>query len=460
MKKPPQSIKNKKLHARRRSIKEVIYASAKSSFGERYIAPFAIAINSSNSLVAMLGSITGLFGPISQLFGSHLMNKNSRKKIITTAIFLESLIWIPLIIIAALFYKGILTNFLPIFLITFFALYIFLSNIGHPAYFSWTGDIVDKQFRGRWFSKRTLIAHFVTIIFAVSAAIFLDLFKENEFAIIGFIVLFILALFGRIKCYKIFKKQYYPKIKIKKQNNFSFGKFLKEAPKTNFGKFSLFKATLSFATSISSPLLAVYLLRILGFDYTSYMAITLAGAIFMILVLNMWGKFSDKFGNYKIFLITTIFIPIIPILWILFPSKIYLFLVPSIVGGISWAGFNLAEKAFIYDSIEKEKRGKAISYYNMLSGIGIFLGAGLGAILIKVLTIKIIEPIILIFIIGAIARMIAVFIWLPKIHEIRKTQKFKGMKDVENILIHESMATLTEEFHEIKAIKNYLKEPD
>ena len=190
------------------------------------------------------------------------------------------------------------------------------------------------------------------------------------------------------------------------------------------------------------------------------MAITLAGAVFMVLILNMWGKFSDKFGNYKIFIITTILIPLIPILWILFPSKIYLLLVPSIVGGIGWAGFNLAEKAFIYDSVDRQKRGKAISYYNMLSGIGIFLGAGVGAILIKVLTIKIIEPIILIFLIGALARMIAVFIWLPKIHEIRKTQKFKGMKDIENILLHESRAILTEEFHEIKAIKGYLEEPD
>jgi MFS family permease len=460
MKKPPQSIKDKKLHARRRSIKEVIYASARSSFGERYLAPFAIAINSSSSLVAMLGSITGLLGPISQLFGSKLMNKHPRKKIITTSVFLESLIWIPLIIIAALFYKGALTNFLPIFLITFFALYTILANLGYPAYFSWTGDLVDKKFRGRWFSKRTLIFHFVTIIFAVSAAIFLDLFKENEFAIIGFIVLFILALFGRLKCYRIFKKQYYPKIKIKEQKSFSFKEFLKESPKTNFGKFALFRTSLAFATSISSPLLAVYLLRILGFDYTSYMAITLAGAVFMVLILNMWGKFSDKFGNYKIFIITTILIPLIPILWILFPSKIYLLLVPSIVGGIGWAGFNLAEKAFIYDSVDRQKRGKAISYYNMLSGIGIFLGAGVGAILIKVLTIKIIEPIILIFLIGALARMIAVFIWLPKIHEIRKTQKFKGMKDIENILLHESRAILTEEFHEIKAIKGYLEEPD
>ena len=62
------SVKELRHQARRHSIKEGIFASAKGSFGDYYIAPFAIAINASNSLVALLSSVSGFLGPLTQIF--------------------------------------------------------------------------------------------------------------------------------------------------------------------------------------------------------------------------------------------------------------------------------------------------------------------------------------------------------------------------------------------------------
>jgi hypothetical protein len=94
----------------------------------------------------------------------------------------------------------------------------------------------------------------------------------------------------------------------------------------------------------------------------------------------------------------------------------------------------------------------------MLNGIGIFLGAGLGALLIKFLTFSFIEPIIFIFLFGGFMRMIAVFWWLPKFKEIRRTKKFKGSKTIKNIIFKEAKPALIEEVHEIISIKDYLRE--
>jgi len=450
------SIKELKHKARRLSIKEGIFATIKGSFGDYYLSPFAIAINTSSPMVAMLSSISGFFGPLTQIFSSRLIKKYPRKKIISKAVFLESLIWLPLILIAFLFYKGIVTSLLPFILLLTFAFYIILANIGGPAWFSWMGDIVDKEYRGRWFAKRSLIAGFVSITLALSASFFLTYFKNKGWIMWGFIILFSLAFLARLNCWRIFKKQYEPKIKIKKGDYFSFWDFIIQSPKTNFGKFSLFRAFFAFACSIASPLLAVYLLRNLEFAYTTYMVIILASSAFSLLVLEIWGKFADKYGNYRVMGITSILIPIIPILWIISPSPIYLVLVPAIVSGISWAGFNLSAGNFIYDNVHAQKRGVAVSYYNMLNGIGIFLGAGLGALLIKFLTITIIEPILLIFLISGIARMIAVFWWMPKLKEVRKTEKFNGKRAFKHIIFREIKPTLLEEAHQIKSIREYL----
>ena len=452
-----KSIKELKHHSRRLSIKEGIFAAAKGSFGDSYISPFAIAINASNSVVALLSSISGLLGPLTQIFGSKLIEKHSRKKIILKAVFFESLLWLPLILLAILYYKGISITLLPFLLLFFFALYVMVANVGSPAWFSWMGDIVDKKFRGRWWSKRNLIMGFVAIILTLIASFFLSYLKKNNWTMFGFITLFSLALIFRLMCWKTFKKQYEPKIKLKKGYHFSFWNFLIKSPKTNFGKFSIFRAFLAFACSISAPLLAVYLLRNLNFSYPLYIIIILSGSFFSLIVMRIWGKFADKYGNYKVLVITSLLIPIVPILWILSPSPIYLVFIPSFISGISWAGFNLATGNFIYDNVTIQKRGLVISYYNMLRGIGVFLGAGLGAVLIKYLTISFIEPLFFIFLLGAIARMIVVFNLIPKIKEIRKTTKLNGTKALRNLIFKHGKSTLIEEAHEIMSIKEYLR---
>ena len=450
-------IKEVKHKARRKAIKETIFSSIKTSLGEKYLAPFAIAVNTSNPLVAIMSSISGLLGPLSQTVGSKIMKKTSRKNILARTAFFEALIWLPLVIITILYLKGVLTQFIPFAVLLIFSLYIILNNLGHPAYFSWIGEIVDKKYRGRWLSKKTLIASVITVIISILAAIILDKLKDMNLEMQGFALLFLLAFFARIKCYKIYKQEYFPKRKFKKESEFTFWQFLKQAPKTNFGKFTIFRAALGFATSISSPLLAIYLLRELQLNYSWYMIIILAGTIFSIFVLALWGKINDFYGSYKVILITSIAIPLIPILWIISHSLFYLIIIPSLIGGIAWAGFDLAAKNFIYDNVSKQKRGIAVSYYNLLIGIGVFIGAGISALLIEFIKTTWIKPIILIFIMGTILRAIVVIFGIKHLAEIRKT-KIKGFKELEHLLLKEAKPSLHEEMHEIIAIKDYIQE--
>ncbi len=452
------SIKELKHRARRLSIKEGMFAAGSGAFGNTYISPFAIAINASSSAVAMLSSISGLLGPLTQIFSSRLIEKHSRKKIIRKAVLFESFAWIPLMIIAFLFYKGILVSLLPFFLLLFFAVFVIATYTTGPAWFSWMGDVTDTKFRGRWFSKRNLITGFVSITLALLASFLLSYFKKNNWTMFGFIILFSLAFILRMISRNIFKKQYEPKIKLKKGYYFSFWDFLSKSRKTNFGKFSIFRALLAFSSSISAPLLAVYLLRHLEFSYITYMVVILSGSVFSLGVMKLWGNFADKYGNYKVLAITSLLIPTIPILWILSPSPIYMILVPSFISGISWAGFSLSSGNFIYDNVSAQKRGLAVSYYNVLIGIGIFLGAGLGAILIKYLTFTFMEPLFFIFLLGGVIRMIVVFNWIPKVKEIRRTEKLDGKKALKNIILKQIKPSLTEEVHEIMSIKGYLRD--
>jgi len=446
-----------KKSARKASITEGIFASAKGSVGDRFIAPFAIAINTSSPMVALLTSISGLLGPLSQLSGSKAIEKKSRKKILLGAISLEALVWIPLIVLAFLFYKGIYVNTLPFLLLFFFALFTILANYGSPAWFSWMGDIVNKNKRGIFFSKRNLIVGFIAIVFSVSASFFLDYFEVRGWTMFGFMVLFGLAIVMELFRIKSFKEQYEPRIKLKKGYYFSFWKFLKNSPKNNFGKLSIYRFFLTLVTTIPASLIAVYLLRHLNLSYSTYIIILLAGTLTSLIIIELLGKFSDKYGNYRLIQLSSITMIFLPALWIANSNPFYLIFVPSTISGITWAAFHLAEGNFIYDNVSQSKRGLAVTYYNIFRGFGIFLGALIGAALIKYLTITFVAPIIFIFIIGSVLRFFVVVIGIRRVREIRHKEKFKGIRSISDLVLKEGKETIHEEVREIIHIGKYLK---
>jgi len=450
-----KKIEELKHQARKYSIAEGIFASAKTSVGDNYVQPFAIAINASNSVVALLSSVLGLFWSLSQIYGSKLMEKYSRKKINLTISLFRSLFWIFLIVLAILFYKNYAVLLLPALLLIFYGIYNILAGIAHPSWFSWIGDLVGERYRGRWFSKRDLIIGISGAITLIISALFMDFFRQKHAVIFGFMILFAAAFLFRMGSFYFLRKQYEPKIKISKKDYFSFWQFLKKAPKTNFGRFAIFRSMIAFSISISSSLLAVYLLKELQFGYFAYILIVFGAGFISFFIIEFWGKFADKYGNYRILVLTTLIIPIVPILWILNSSPIYLFFVPSLLSHISWVGFNLATNNFIYDNVHIKKRGVAVSYYNILWGIGVFFGSGIAALLIKYFSAIFTEPMFAIFMISALITMVIVFYWIPKLKEARKTEKFEGTKSIKNFMLKEGKSTIKEEIYQMINIGKY-----
>jgi len=450
-------IEKLKKKARRISTIEGSFSTVQSGFGDAYITPFAIALNSSDSQIAMLTSFSGILGPLSQWFGSRIMEKQSRKKIILLAVLLQSLMWIPIIILSLLYWRGVLTSEIPLLLIVFFSVYVFLGNLGGPAWFSWMGDIVNAESRGKYFSWRNRITGIVAIVCTVIAAFFLDFLKKHSLVLVGFAVFFFLAMLSRLIARELFKKKYEPKMTLKKGYYFSFWQFLKKAPFNNFGKFSIFRFLESFSVSIAGPFFAVYMLRNLGFSYVTFMIVILSQTVFSLIVMPLWGRFSDEFGNYEVMKITSILIPAIPLLWLLSPSPYYLIFGPMLVAGVSWAGFNLAAGNFIYDCVTPQKRGIVVSYYNILNGIGVFLGATLGGIIVASTSINFMNIILFVFLISGIARMIVSLVMLPRIKEVRNVEKFDGKRAFKNLILKTIGNQNHEPRHELMAEKTTTK---
>lgn len=443
-----------KQKAREMSIKEGSFSTVRQSLCDSYITPFAVAINSSNFIIGLLTSLSGLVGPISQWFSSRLIETYSRKKIVVTSLFYESLMWIPMILTAFLFYKGIVTSILPLAFLILFSIYVILANIAGPAWFSWVGDLVDDSYRGKWFSKRNLILGVVGLISTLLAALFLDYSKSRGMIMFGFMVLFFLGMTARLIAREYFKRSYEPKLVLDKSYYFSFWEFIKKAPYNNFGRYTLFRTVMNFSVSIAGPFFTVYMLRDLHFSYVTFILVTLAQSFFGLLVMKKWGRFADRYGNYLVLKLTLVFISIYPLLW-LFPNPPlwYLLLVTELVGGVAWAGFNLAGSNYIFDCVTPQRRGIVVSYFNVLNGIGVFLGAGLGAILVGTLNITFMNILLFVILVSGIARLVGGLLMIPYIKEVRKTEKFDSSDALRNLIPLKRVNNVLENTYEFLAKK-------
>ncbi len=420
------------------SKKEGVYASISTNVGATYISPFAIFMNATSSQVGILTAIINLIPSVIQLWAARLNEKISRKKLVMRGVLYQTLTWIPIILVGILFYYNF-SHVIPL-LILFVGIFYAFGGIVYPAWFSWMGSLVPEKTRGKYFSRRNILVGIFGIFALVMGAVILESSKkigENYGDIIlwtlfGFITIFLLAFITRIYTIKLFSEHYEPKIKIKKEDYFSFIQFLKRAPETPFGRFTIFRGFLSIAIGIAAPFWTVYMLRNLNFSYIWFMAVIVLTAVFQILFLPVLGKASDKFGNMGIVKLSSNLMFLIPLLWffsIYIPNdlfvKLYIVLVPSVISGFAWAGYNLSTNNYIYDTVNQEKRTYGVSYMNLIVGIGLFIGSLIGS-LITFVGVSFMAPILFVFLLSSLIRFFVAKIGLKYLREVKHVKKFSS----------------------------------
>src|SRR5690606_23224951 len=137
------------------------------------------------------------------------------------------------------------------------------------------------------------------------------------------------------------------------------------------------------------------------------------------LTLRFWGKVGDNFGNRLVMVISSVAIPIIPILW-LFSADHYYLLVVQMVSGVAWSGFSLSTANYLYD-IRPHRSDFAVyaAMQSALSACAVFVGAIIGGVVASmapriVAALPVLEgirsPLFIVFVVTCILRA-AVALW-------------------------------------------------
>jgi len=403
------------------SIKEGAYANM-SGLGDSLITPLATEIGANSIHIGFLNALSGLASPLAMIHGDRLMEKHSRRTIVAKYVLYNALMWLPIAIIGFLFYKDILTIYLPWILIILYSALAYFGGLGHPAWFSWMGDLIEEKERGKYLSKRNAIIGTAGAIVVLIGGWALKYFRSMNYLFLGFSFLFILSFVFRLLSHACIKKQYEPKFRLEKRDYFSFWSFIKRYD--SFGKFAVYQAFFNLAIMIASPFFAFYMLKNLGLEtnYLLYMVITLASTGFYLIFTPLAGKFSDKYGNLKLMYIANSLFILNPLIWLFVKTPLTIILIPQLVSGLANATLTMAITGYTYDAVSQKNRGLCVTYTNVLIGLGVLVGSLLGGYLIATIHTTI-NSFFVVFIIAAIARFIVAIFFLPQLKEVKRVKQ-------------------------------------
>ncbi len=386
--------------------------SAMAGLTQNYITPFALALRATTAQIGLLASVPNLTMAISQLAAPNLSEKaGSRKRLILPVVLTHALLWLPILLIPYVF-PGSKVWWL-ILLITLSAVF---GSLASPAWGSMMADLVPIKIRGRYFSFRGRIIGFVALVFSFIGGAILQVYTNNVF--LGFTIIFGGATIFRLLSFYFLSRMYEPGLSGSGEKKKSLFDILGHMGSSNLGKFTLYVASISFATNLAGPFFAVYMLRDLDLSYMNYIILISSNAVANILFQPFWGRRTDRYGNIRIVKITSYLMPFVPLLWLV-SSNLYYLIIAEIYSGFVWSGFTLATTNFVYDASDPNNRTKHIALYNAVNGATTCIGALIGGFLAPHLPAILGYNLRTLFTISGIMRGTVVLILLRLIAEVR-----------------------------------------
>jgi MFS family permease len=379
---------------------------------QNFITPLALELKASTFQIGLLSSVPSFTTAMAQLSAPNLAERaGSRKKFIMPVLLAHALMFIPILLVPYIFHVSAVW-----WLIAFVTISTVMGSVTFPPWGSMMADLVPEQLRGRYFGVRGMIMGFITQVFFYAAGGILTLFSSAIFT--GYAILFAGATLFRLLSLYFLSRMYEPPQVITRQKGPSLISLLKNIGSSNLGKFILFFSLVDACTMISGPFFTVFMLRDLNFSYIMFVLVSSAGQISNLLFLTFWGRRADKWGNLKVVRITSLLLPLIPILWMFSENIIYL-IAANVVSGFAWSGFGLAGVNFAYDASETHNRTKYLAIFAAVDGMACCLGALLGGYIAPHLPVILNYQLRTLFLISGVLRGLVVLLLLRQVKEVR-----------------------------------------
>ena len=352
----------------------VMYGSVETYFGA-----FFEYLKYTSFEISILSTFPIFFGALFQnMTGWFYDILRSRKKLLIILKLIQT-ITIPLIFFAG-YSSG--NYFL---LLCFICAYYALAMSQMSPWTSWMGYLVPGRLRGRYFGNRSQVVRIFMLISSLLAGAILNSFKDSNL-FNGFALIFCIGILANFGCIFYLKRQYEPEDTVDDEES-----KVDDSVGTLTGKlkrFITYDSLSEFSFHVSGPLMMVYWLRDLQFNYIELAILINVSQILGLFSMRYWGKRIDSTGSYNAIRFTSFWIAIFPLFWVgLFylPKELSLpgAIVIASLASLMFSGRALALDNRLYEHMENKKMIKVTSKRIFFRGLSIFIGGLIGGLLTR-----------------------------------------------------------------------------
>lgn len=346
---------------------------------ETYFGAFFEVLKYTSFEISILTTFPIFIGALAQNLSNKIYHYlQSRKTFLVILKLLQSLL-IPLI-----FMIGQWLNNFFIFLF-FICIYFIIALSQMSPWTSWMGYLVPGRIRGRYFGNRSQIIRISTLVSSLLAGAILHSFEKTD-PLTGFGIIFFIGLIANLGSAYFLHSQYEPGYKVVVEEGGTVN--LRENKFKLIQKFIAYDALSEFSYCISGPLMIVYWIRELGFNYLEIALLINVSQILGLFSMRYWGRTVDKIGPFSIIRTCSLFISLFPLLWIIifflpFQLKLPSSIVLASLASLFFSGRALAMDNRMYEHMNGKNMIQLSSKRIFYRGVFIFIGALLGGLISK-----------------------------------------------------------------------------
>ena len=406
------------------SWKEGIVAAVMYGITEYYVIPYGLFLGATAQQIGWLVAIPYLLASLSQLLAARAVQwVGSRLRFLVASASLQAVLLVPMA--GLVFWPAAWRMEILLVLMVGFRV---VNNLIVTTWGSLMSDYLPAEKRGGYFGWRSRVVGVAGVFGMMCGGLLLFTTKASH-AAMGFCLLFLVAALCRGISAALLSRMADLPMHHTPEDEFTFLMFVRRFRESNFVRFVVYVASITFATFLAAPYFSVYMLRDLHWNYLMYMAVHLAGVLASLVAFPIWGRHADVVGNANILKITSLLLPLIPLGWLVSRNPVYLMSV-EFFSGFVWGGFNLCATNFIYDSVSPSKRVRCLGYFTVINGVAMCAGAFLGGILAERIAPVAGFRLLSVFLLSGLLRFAAHFVLSRHFQEVRDSARAVSSREL------------------------------
>lgn len=363
-----------------------LFSAVGEAFFLNFIPLFAVAYGASNGQVGWIAAIGNLMGALALFPGAQAVEKvGSRRSIVVwTGGGVARFAILALALTPLLFPENGRAAILMILLLN--GVRAFAGNFANPAWTAMVADLVPDFMRGRYFSGRNVAMGAATLLLTPLAGWIIahgNATGPGDF--FGYQATFVLAFsLGMVATWS-FGRIPEPRVVAEQAETAPARESLWRSVANSPGFLGLVASAFiwNLALHIAGPFFNVYLIKELGGTTATVGMAAAVTSLFSLLSQPYWGRFLDRRGSIRMQNIAGFGIIILPALWIVATAPWHVYLINTL-GGLLWAGFNLANFNLLLELTPNGQRHQAVALYQTVVFGAAFIGPLLGGYLADV----------------------------------------------------------------------------